>query len=85
MNFAQALHVLRLGGRVTREGRVYVASKDDRGRIFGGILDVTDEEPTLITFSDDDRTAEDWIDVNAPPEPVAPEIVDEALTERVDT
>lgn len=85
MNFTQALHVLRSGGSVGRQGRTLKAAKDDRGRIFGGILDVTEEEPQVYKFSDEDREAEDWADADAdadaPPQVVAPEAVDEALTE----
>ena len=84
MNHSQAILVLRKGGTVERHGRLYAAGKDDHGQI-SGIFDVTDpESPERYSWSDADRSAEDWTDRDTPetPEVVAPEIVDAALTEQ---
>lgn len=67
MNFVEALHVIRSGGTIVRGGRSYVANRDERERLFGGVLDVSDpESPEKYKWSDDDRAAEDWIDPSAP-------------------
>lgn len=83
MNHSQAILVLRKGGTVEREGRLYTAGKNEHGQLAGGIFDVTDpENPEHHSWSDEERAAEDWQEHGVAPQVVAPEVVDTALTEQ---
>lgn len=58
MNFAEALDVLRSGGKVTRNGRIFILRR--------GLLDVTGEEIQQYYVSEEDRAADNWEAVAEP-------------------
>jgi len=84
MTFEEALEILKRGGEVTRDGKIF--------RIGRGVEDVTD--PNNVNrghFDEDHRNADDWADAigiglsadTDPPAVVDPEAVDEVLHETI--
>jgi hypothetical protein len=87
MTYDETLGILKRGGKVSREGKIY--------QIHRGIVDVTDPENPVRVFVHDGadaqpgfggeaRDADDWIEESAsasPPVVVSP--IDEVLSETV--
>jgi hypothetical protein len=75
MTFEEALEILKRGGQVTRDGKIF--------RIGRGVEDITDpENVNRGHFDEDDRNAEDWVGAQTEaPAAVDPSSVDDVLTE----
>jgi hypothetical protein len=59
MTFEEALEILKRGGQVTRDGKIF--------RIGRGVEDVSDPtQVNRVQFDEDDRSADDWSAVVEP-------------------